>query len=183
MRSPHTSHVSDSMHRCGFSLIEVIIATAILLGSVVVLARLAGLGRIHAQNTAGLAQAQRICENTLNEIMLGHRPLFPVESTPLLPLDPDGHRSESTEQVLRPGEPQDQLAGNNSSVRWLHSVRLEPSEGMPGLSVLTVDITEAHPSSDRGIRYSLTRWIRKASPIEPIDDSNADGQLFGGIIR
>lgn len=158
-------------------------ATAILLGSVVVLARLAGLGRIHAQNASGLTEAQRICENTLTEMMLGLRPLFPVESAPLLALKPDVSVAQSTQQILRPGLPQGRLVENNDSVRWLYSVRLKSVPDLPGLTILTVDVAEARQSGHRGVQYSLTRWIRRMSPDARVDDTSDGTQLIEGSIQ
>ena len=71
--------------RSGFSLIEVIIATAILMGSAVVLSRLAGMGRDQSQKARLHSDAQQVCEQTMNELLLGCV-LELVESMPLIPL-------------------------------------------------------------------------------------------------
>jgi len=74
--------------RGGFSLIEVMLATAILLGSVVVLGELASMGRRQSEKGKKLAEAQELCEQTLNEVLIGLRPLEAVEQEPLLPVEP-----------------------------------------------------------------------------------------------
>jgi prepilin-type N-terminal cleavage/methylation domain-containing protein len=183
MRSLRLSQASRvSPTRRGFSLIEVIMATAILLGSAVILSRLAGLGRTYAQNTTQLAQAQRICENTLNEIMTGLRPLDPVESAPLVPVEPSAQHDEDRGEILRPGQPQDRLVTANNTPRWLHSVRLRQEDTTPGLMSLTVEVVQARRSDRQRMRYSLTRWIRQAPERDPFDGFNGgDEQLFGGI--
>ena len=79
--------VGKAADRGGFSLLEVILATAMLMGAAVVLSRLAGMGREQSQAAQTLDQAQRICERTLNELLLGARPLVLGEDQPLLPLD------------------------------------------------------------------------------------------------
>jgi len=168
--------------RRGFSLIEVIMATAILLGSVVVLSRLAGLGSTYAQNTEQMSLAQRICENTLNELLLGIRPLVPAESAPLMPAEQTVFQNDSLEEgiqeeVLRPGRLQNRLIGAGRIPRWLHSVRLEPSTEMPGLATLTVKVFSAQPG--RG-QATLTRWIPQASVNDPFDQSEQD---FGGFAQ
>jgi prepilin-type N-terminal cleavage/methylation domain-containing protein len=172
--------------RRGFSLIEVIMATAILLGSAVVLSRLAGMGRTYAQNTTQLAQAQRVCENTLNEIMMGLRPLATVESAPLMPVAPgefrDEERGEDRREVLRPGRPQDRLVSASNRPRWLHSVRLRREDEAPGLMSLTVEVVQSRRSDGRRMRCSLTRWIREAPERNPFDGfGDGDQQLSGGI--
>ena len=84
---PLAGALGDSKgNRSGFSLIEVMIATAILMGSAVVLARLAGMGRDQSQKASLHSEAQQLCEQTLNELLLGMRPMELIESMPLIPL-------------------------------------------------------------------------------------------------
>lgn len=184
--------------RRGFSLIEVMIAVAILLGSAVVLSRLAGLGRTYAQNTAELAEAQRICENTLTEILLGLRPLTPVESAPLLPpgpaeglaANPDENLMEDLfedqlddqSDILRQSRPQDLLVGVNNTPRWLHSVRIGPADRTPGLISLTVEVFQLAQAGRRSTRYSLTRWLRQTPRLTPRDGlGDGAARLLGGL--
>lgn len=185
MKSPSRGTAGSATavrHPRGFSLIEVILATAILLGSVVVLSQLAGLGRTHAQNAQGLSQVQRICENTLNEVLLGIRPLAPVEAAPLLPVEVDEPTDEVQDDILAPGRNQDRLTGSTDSARWLHTIRIEPERGTPGLASLTVEVLEARRSGTRRLRFSLTRWIRQSASGDPFRESNQDtGSSFGEL--
>lgn len=168
--------------RSGFSLIEVILATAILLGSVIVLSRLAGLGRTYSQDAADLAQAQRICENTLNEIVLGLRPLSPAEDEPLMPLLAESQDEESRDElqgeILRPGHSQDQLVDSNNNPRWAHSIRIQPKRGPGQLSRLTVEVRR---SGKTRTAFTLTRWIRQPAVDESMTDLGGDRDLFGGL--
>jgi len=181
MKSLRPSFTSlHKFHRRGFSLIEVIMATAILLGSVVVLSRLTGLGSTYAQNTEQMAVAQRICENTLNELLVGIRPLVPAESAPLMPLEQadvqtDSLEEDRQEEVLRPGRIQNRLVGAGRTPRWLHSVRLEPSTEMPGLATLTVEVFSTRPGKGQA---TLTRWIPQASADDPFAESEQDFGVF-----
>ncbi|MEQ9408392.1 MAG: prepilin-type N-terminal cleavage/methylation domain-containing protein [Fuerstiella sp.] len=157
----HVSGSGDSdmgLHaRCGFSLIEVIVATAILMGSVIVLARLAGMGRTMAQKTQLHSDAQRVCEQTLNEILLGLRPLEPVEQAPLDSATLAGESSEigSQQQVA-----DDRIVVRQVSGRWLHSVRLQPHTQIPVLQTLTVVVESADDRSERPVRFRLSRFVR-----------------------
>lgn len=143
--------------RRGFSLIEVIVATAILMGSVIVLARLAGMGRTMAQKTQRHSAAQRVCEQTLNEILLGLRPLEPVEQTPLNPatMIAESPDADSPEQVA-----DDRIFVRQPSGRWLHSVRLQPHTQIPTLQTLTVIVESADDNSERPVRFRLSRFVR-----------------------
>ena len=62
--------------RSGFSLLEVIMATAILLGCLIVLGDLAAVGRRHARDAEDLTTAQWLCQTKLNEILAGGKKLF-----------------------------------------------------------------------------------------------------------
>jgi len=57
--------------RRAFSLMEVLLATGILLGSLIVLGQLATVGRMHARDAEKLTTAQLLCQTKLNEILAG----------------------------------------------------------------------------------------------------------------
>lgn len=153
----NSDSVTGLSARRGFSLIEVIVATAILMGSVIVLARLAGMGRTMAQKTQLHSDAQRVCEQTLNEILLGLRPLEPVEQTPLNPatMIAESPDADAPEQVA-----DDRISVRQPSGRWLHSVRLQPHTQIPTLQTLTVVVESADDNSGRPVRFRLSRFVR-----------------------
>ncbi len=176
--------------RAGFSLMEVILATAILLGSVIVLGELAGMGRRQSQRGRDLAEAQQLCEKTLNEILTGLRPLEPQEQEPLLFDQPlsgaTGDGEESFEPYAEPTEGADPFAfddelelseaepdGENlENVRWFYSIRITPLEEQPGLAVLTVLIEQAPQPARRPLRFELSRWIDDPFADETGESSN-----------
>ncbi len=180
---------SRTASRSGFSLIEVILATAILMGSVVVLARLVGMGRDQASKAATQTKSQQLCENTMNELLLGLRPLEPVEGEPLLPaelefatgLDSFAEEEEIFDRTAGIGETGSLRQGRNDlygaasqegEPEWMYSVRLEQLDlasssfqdseafSQTGLQKLTVEVLQADESLARPVRFSLTRWIR-----------------------
>ena len=122
---------------------EMLVATAILLVAVGVLTELADVGRQHARGADEAAAAQRICQNILDEILCGARPL-----------------QSASESVLF-DEPD-----------WTFSVELKPLERFewePRLAELRVTVTKASDDSTTadeakpGKTFSLTRWIRYSS--------------------
>ncbi len=139
-----------SPHRTGFSLMEVLVATALLTLSAIVLGELAAIGRLHAEGAEKLADAQWLAQAKLNEILCGATPAEPIDRQPL----PE-----------RPG--------------WLYSVRIDPvsqpsSQGGltrgEGISarVVAVQVTvEENLESDldakslgrRGKQFTLTHWL------------------------
>lgn len=164
--------------RRGFSLIEVILATAILMGSVIVLARLAGMGRTTSQKAQQYAVAQRVCEQTLNEIVLGLRPLESVQQAQLQPLaafadGPDLNAEASSTASL--------ISVHRDGRRWTYSVRAQPLEEIPELTLLSVIVKSVVPEGSiaRPTSFRLSRWVRNS----PSADSSlsADPALPGGI--
>ncbi len=84
--------------RDGFSLMEVLVATSILLASVIVLGELAGIGRRQSSSARELAAAQILCGNKLNEILSGVLPFTDVDEEPVEE-DPDWVYSVEIEPV------------------------------------------------------------------------------------
>ena len=121
--------------RAGFSLMEVLLATAILLGSILVLMELAGIGRHYVQSVEARSTAQMLCQTKLNELLAGIQPLEEIEEQ-VVEDDPD----------------------------WMYSVEVLPVRRLP-LSLLRVTVTqrtlEGTTPSIRGRpkSYSLARWV------------------------
>ena len=164
---------TSNKNRRAFSLIEVIIATAILMGSAVVLARLAGMGRDQSQKARLHSEAQQLCEQTLNELLLGMRPMELVESMPLIPLP------APIEETADDVNAQDPFSTNQDTVvpaidetnpEWRHSVRIEPLAAKPGMWTLTVEVLQGDQTLPRPIRFSLTRWISGLPPEGAFDE-------------
>ena len=118
--------------RDGFSLLEVLLAMGILLGSIVVLGELARLGRRNAEAARDLTRAQLLCQSKLNEITSGALRPDPVTGAPL-------------EEA--PG--------------WLFSVELEPAPDEP-LELLAVTVSQDLPERKQPARFRLVRWIAPA---------------------
>jgi prepilin-type N-terminal cleavage/methylation domain-containing protein len=119
-----------SPSRKGFSLLEVLLATSILLGCLVVLSELAAIGRIHASVAQDGGTAVRICQSKMNEILAGLAPVTPVRAEPID--DPPG---------------------------WWYSVEVEQVR-QPGVVALRVTVGQDEDPEGRTIDYSLVRWIR-----------------------
>lgn len=173
--------------RRGFSLLEVILSTAILMGSAIVLGRLAWMGRTQSNRAHSTGQAQQLCEQTLNEIMLGLRPADLVLQEPLLPVgdvatDPrDSHDAFDPAPFENEFEASDvtELAATgldqNGEPLWLHSVQLEPHNTFDGISVLTVAVTQSPESVSKPARASLIRWVKHS--VSSDSDAESDAQF------
>lgn len=188
---PARSRSVRSTGRSGFSLIEVILATAFLMGSAVVLARLAGMGREQSQKAQLHSEAQALCEQTLNELLLGLRPIDPVESAPLVPIllpaddtPAEEFRNEITSPLIEMPRTDTQSALSLENPKWRHSVRLAPLVNQPGMWCLTVAVAQADDTTARPIQFSLTRWISGPPPAGAfenmlIDENDRFSSQFG----
>lgn len=137
--------------RGGFSLMEVLLASSILLACLIVLGELAGVGRRHARDAEQLSAAQLACRSRLNEILSGAAPLESQEASELAEL---------------PG--------------WSLAVQVE-SLGNFGLSSVTVTASRASPAAletpegSTGKYFSLTRWVHASAPETTASDSLIEG--------
>ena len=178
--------------RAGFSLIEVIIATAILMGSAVVLSRLAGMGREQSVRARTYTEAQMLCETTLNELLLGMRVLEPVAAAPLLPVLPDPNTDRMLNDELQREQSLFAITDNavinqtadEGNAAWKYSVLIDPLPELPGLWSLTVSVVQndqlasagqlptGEPTatgesySPRLVSFSLTRWLAGPKTVE-----------------
>ena len=131
----HTSSCTQLKERGGLSLLEVVLALAILLVSLVALGELVRLGLRNSQQAYDLSRAQLICESKLSEITAGLVPLEPVADVPL------------GSETLQPD-----LAD------WTYTLEIEPTN-VPGLLAARLTVTNAAASTDP-VSFTLTRWVR-----------------------
>lgn len=119
-----------SRSRRGFSLMEVLLATSILLASSIALIELATIGRKQAHAAYDLNVAQLLCQAKLDEIVAG---IEPVKSVEAAELEDD------------PG--------------WFYSVEVEPLIHLPRLVAVSVTVFQVSDTISRPIRFSLVRWL------------------------
>lgn len=127
--------------RGGFSLLEVVLATAVLLGCVIVLSHIAFVGRSHMESADQLSIAQLVCQTRLNEMLSGAAPIQPVG-----------------------GEPIAELPG------WTLSVKASAAS-QPGLVELRVTAAKVAPAAGQGTaaagkQFTLVRWIATTAGVD-----------------
>ena len=115
--------------RGGFSLLEVLVATAMLLGSVIVLAELASIGRQHIRAADELTRAQLVCQARLEAMLAGALPMTEVEKEPI-----------------------------EDAPGWVATVVLETID-QPGLAALRVTVAQDVPEGERSRECTLVRWV------------------------
>ncbi len=138
--------------RRGFSLLEVLLATGILIGSAIVLMELASIGNRHAASARDLSKSQLICETKLNEILCGAASAETLRPTPL---EDDPHW-----------------------VYWLDVTQAE----QPGMLVLEVGAAHEMSPQKRTSTFKLVRWIRdpKLDGSTPNPGSDSQRPTFAG---
>jgi hypothetical protein len=129
---------------------EVLLATAILLSSVLVLMELASIGRYYVQSVDSQSTAQMLCETALNEILAGAEPLQTVEDR-VFEDHPD----------------------------WVYSVEIEPANRLSLVAVrVTVrqQPVEGPNSAPRGKpkQFSLVRWAPEEEHRADATDSSSE---------
>jgi len=122
------------MRRAGFSLLEVILAVAILAGAVAVLGELARLGIRNARIARDMTEAQLRCESLLAEISAGIALPEPIAGAPFAIDDP------------------------NATPGWLYTIELATID-QEGLMAVRVTVHQDLPKRKRPVRFALTRWI------------------------
>lgn len=115
--------------RGGFSLMEVMLATSILLGSSIVLVELAAIGRKQANTAYELNIAQLLCQAKLDEIVAG------VSSAAAV---------SEVELEDNPG--------------WLFTVESYPMP-RHGLVAIRVSVFQEPQEFTKPVRFSLVRWL------------------------
>jgi hypothetical protein len=123
------------------TLLEVMLALVMLLGSVMALSRLAFLARRHSVSSEDQTQAQLLCQGVMQELLAGIQPLDPV-----------------SEQTF------------DEYPQWIYSIDVQPLGSAPllAVSVRVVRLPEEQPESlaladpdeDELDGYRLVRWIR-----------------------
>ena len=137
-----------SMRR-GFSLLEVLLATAILLGSVVVLGELSRLALRNATAARSHSRGAELCDRTLAEIVAGIR-----------------SAAASSEQPFE------------DDPAWLYAIEILPCE-TPGVSCVEVVCRQDLPQNRRPVEVRLVRLVRGGAAASGLPTTSHAGQGSG----
>ncbi len=135
----------------GLSLLEVIIATAVLAASAAVIAQMVGVAVQHASRVTELTEAHTLCHNLMNEFVAGIRPWENVTAA----------------QSVDPWTP------------WEYEVKIEPL-GFANLSALTVTVMQRPTSMDGGDGASPLAPPPSDSASTRSEANGAGGQTLTG---
>ena len=127
MTQHRSAEQTDCKKRRGLSLLEVILALAILALSMAAIGELIRIGTHSARHAQDMTKAQILCESKLSEIVAGAAPYDPITRA-AMPLDPD----------------------------WYYTVQLQPTEeeGLMALGVtVETHIDRTHPLAFTLVRW------------------------------
>jgi len=121
--------------RGGFSLLELLLALAILGGSLAILSQIADTGIDAAREARDLAVARLICQAKLAEVMMQNTTPAAIIAAPVDPVD------------------------SASLTNFTYSVDIQPG-ALTGLLVLQVSVEAVNPNGGPPLAsYSLVRWM------------------------
>ena len=126
------------LNRGGFSQLEILLALAILGGSLAVLSRIVDTGISAAREARDLSIARMICQAKLSEVLLNSTAGFTPQSQPLTTVD---------------------SFDSQSTTPFEFSVEVQPGE-MAGILMIRVTVEAENPDGGPLLaRYSLVRWM------------------------
>ncbi len=147
-----TSHPKN---RRGFSLLEILLALAILGGSLALLSRIVETGTSAAREARDLSIARILCQSKLSELLL------------------DGMTGISPQSVsTSPMESFD----SQSTTPFYYTVDVQPAP-LDGLLALRVTVEAQDPNGGPVLaRYSLVRWM--VDPALGLEEAEAEEELM-----
>jgi len=130
--------------RAGLSLLEVMLALAILGGALAAIGELMRIGSRNAEMARDLTTAQLLCESTMAEVQLGFLPM----------------------QTVGPVEVNDL----QYQQEWLYTITVEPID-QEGLTSVWVRIEQNPEVFSRPVAFQATRWMIDPSVAALTDES------------
>jgi type II secretory pathway pseudopilin PulG len=144
------------MRRSAYSLLEVVLALAILGGAIAVIGETTSQGFRNSKLARDLTYAQLLCESKLNEIKAGME----------IPEAIDGALLENT--FLEPGQPE-----------WLYSIRVE-STPQEGLLAVYVTVHQDLAARSRPASFTLVRWMMDPTWKETLEAAAEEAKSTSG---
>jgi general secretion pathway protein I len=148
-----TRRTTRNVHRSGLSLLEVMLALAILGASLAAIGELVRIGARNAEMARDLTTAQLLCESTMAEIQLGFLPMQSVGPI--------------------------QMTDVQYQQEWLYTIAVQPID-QEGLTSVWVQIEQNPESFSRPVSYDATRWMIDPTVTSLTSESSAATGGSGG---
>lgn len=131
----------------GFTLLEVILALAILAGSVAVLGEIMGIAGRHGRDAEAEVRAQLIATSIMDEML---------------------------SQVVEPAQLSRQAVDTTDTVPWVYSVNIQ-NTNVTGLSSIEVIVEQDLEPQFNPLKYTLLRWYAVPTTTTPTDAGTGAG--------
>lgn len=138
----------DRAARTGFSLLEIILALAILGGAMVVLGEVVRNGMENARIARDLTDAQLFCESKMAELQAGFLTTDAVSDMPIEPMADSILESDT----------------DSSEIEWLYSIDSEVIDDQ-GLVQVYVSVYQDPATVKKPVTFTITRMILDESMI------------------
>jgi prepilin-type N-terminal cleavage/methylation domain-containing protein len=136
--------IKDLSYDRGFTLLEVMLALAILAGALAVLGELGRSGMRSAKSARDSTRAQLLAESIMNDIIAGIiSPAEPVQDSPV----PDPVQGTATG-----------IVSDDDIARWVYSIDPETID-QDGLLEVAVTVKQDLPDAQRPASFTLVRWV------------------------
>lgn len=133
-----TIRPSRLRRRCGFSLLEILLALAILGGALAILSTIAETGTSAAREARDLSMARLLCQSKLSEVLLDATAGISPQSELSVPME---------------------SLDSGSTTAFNYSLEVQPA-AMDGLLAIRVTVTAENPNGGPALAtYALTRWL------------------------
>ncbi len=159
---PNARQVSVRFSERGFTLLEVMLALAILVGAITVLGEFGRMGLRSAKTSRDLTCAELLCESVMDEISAGI-------------LTPDPVQGASVEDPVQ-GTPVGDTETDDVAP-WIYSIDSETIDE-DGLLAVTVTVAQDLPAAQRPVSFSMVRWMIDPS-LELAGAAAASGSASG----
>lgn len=147
--------IPRARRRQGLSLLEVMLALAILGGAIAVVGELMRFGMRNAEAARDLSTAQVFCEAKINEIAAGLLPPQPIADVPI-----------------------EEIANLDAAGLWLYSVDVQQVD-QQGLIAVKVTVFQDPSVKMRPVDFSLVRWMIDPTQVA-MDATGASTPTAGG---
>jgi prepilin-type N-terminal cleavage/methylation domain-containing protein len=138
--------------RPAFTLLEIVLALAILAGSLAAIGEIVRLANRNAELASDEAQAQILASSVMSELVSEARDLAAVDRMPFSDVD--------------------------ASPAWLYSVRIDPLT-IEQLVMVSVQVIQDLPPEKDPARWELVRWFPDPDYLSSLQESSSE-QSSGG---
>jgi prepilin-type N-terminal cleavage/methylation domain-containing protein len=150
----------------GFTLLEVMLALAILVGALAVMGEYGRLGMRNAKTSRDLTRAELLCESVITQIAAG------VLSTD----------TKTNESVVDPvtGSPIGEQS--DDGIGWVYSIATQEIGSDALLISVTVTVSQSMPTGGHPVSFTLVRWMPNpnASTSSDSGSSGSDSSTSSG---